>query len=871
MASKNNPIQRTDISVDDPFKLIKDSAQQTLTQVAALKKDLEVILPITKKLFEGKASTIADLQAQEKALKKLNDQTDRAFKLTKEKANAEKAITQATAAEIRLKALQNREAEKSNKLTATQIRQQERLSSTYLTIDDNLKRLIAAHRELAIRKELGEKLSRSEERSLQRLTASITTYDKAIKKVDEQVGRHQRSVGQYGKAFNGLSFSLAQITREAPAFANSLSTGFMAISNNIPMFVDEITKLKTENQNLAKEGLKTKNIFSQIATSIFSFQTLLSVGVTLLTLYGAEMITWVGTLFEGKDAMAELNEQRRLGEIASKKMGESISKETSDFIALANQLKNTNKESEERVFFINKINELYGTTLENLSDELSFQVQINQAIERYIALARIRFRLDQDKEKTNKLFAEEFKLTRELELANQRAVKLAKERGFYNAEDLKSLDAKYDVEKRLLALPSLPIESEEAQKLQRISEIRKRLFDLGNMDLNLRKQLVNYGFDETKENEKQLRIKKEKIKATKKEVYELSELILKEKEYSGIMSPERLAKILSLEDERALRIVNIAVIEAELALLQANKLNDLEAIRIAEEKVLEVKIKQIEIERDIKIKNQDLSSEKEETAKEAELEIERLKAKGKETDKEIDKQKELAKLTNEVLTITKDYIESVLQAQIKALDDQINRVNKSYSQLEERASKGNLLAQESIKEQMRLEQELIDLRTKKANQLALVGALASAGNSFLGGGNGGSSLGALISSIQGFETGTEGTIGEALKPNLRGVGKDDTLVRVHGKERVINESLSSMIQGHKTSDVIKGFVEYERMKAYPMGAVYDMSETNAILKERLEPQQSYDFIGLANGVASIVKEERFGNSRLRKIHKIKAR
>jgi hypothetical protein len=99
-----------------------------------------------------------------------------------------------------------------------------------------------------------------------------------------------------GSSYNGLGMSINQLTREMPAFANSMQTGFMAISNNIPMLVDELGRLKTANLELVASGQPAKSVFKQLAGSLFSWQTALSVGVTLLTIYGPKIIDWVASL-----------------------------------------------------------------------------------------------------------------------------------------------------------------------------------------------------------------------------------------------------------------------------------------------------------------------------------------------------------------------------------------------------------------------------------------------------------------------------------------------------------------------------------------------------------------------------------------------
>ena len=107
---------------------------------------------------------------------------------------------------------------------------------------------------------------------------------------NDQLNKVSNTAGQSAQKFNTLQYSINNITREMPAFANSVQTGFMAISNNIPMVIDEVTKLRKANLELAASGQPTNSIFKTLLGSIFSWGTALSVGVTLLTMYGAELI-----------------------------------------------------------------------------------------------------------------------------------------------------------------------------------------------------------------------------------------------------------------------------------------------------------------------------------------------------------------------------------------------------------------------------------------------------------------------------------------------------------------------------------------------------------------------------------------------------
>jgi hypothetical protein len=126
-----------------------------------------------------------------------------------------------------------------------------------------------------------------------------TAFGNSSKAADALGGRVGRAKGQ----FNGLSNSINQVTRELPAFSNSAQTGFLAISNNLPILFDQIANLKAQNQALTASGQKSIPVWRQVISSLFSWQTLLSLGVTLLTVYGSKLVSFISNLTKSKEAI----------------------------------------------------------------------------------------------------------------------------------------------------------------------------------------------------------------------------------------------------------------------------------------------------------------------------------------------------------------------------------------------------------------------------------------------------------------------------------------------------------------------------------------------------------------------------------------
>ncbi len=131
---------------------------------------------------------------------------------------------------------------------------------------------------------------------------NIQKLDKLLKEQDAKMGIYGRNVGNYASHWDGLGNAINQLSREMPAFAVSMQTGLLAISNNLPILADEIARIKRENVELTQSGQKAVPVWKQVIGSLVSWQTLLSVGVTLLTVYGAKIFDFAADLLKSKDA-----------------------------------------------------------------------------------------------------------------------------------------------------------------------------------------------------------------------------------------------------------------------------------------------------------------------------------------------------------------------------------------------------------------------------------------------------------------------------------------------------------------------------------------------------------------------------------------
>lgn len=260
-----------------------------------------------KKAVEA-SKTLADTQKKLADAQSRLEQIEKNIIKTRQTGNTE--TEKARVKEIQLQQAREKAVDRFNALEKKEQQRIANAASLYSKLEQKLKSLQLEYRDLAARKEIGIRLTEEESKRYDFLKSKIDKYDTALKAVDGSMGKYQRNVGNYERANNGLGMSLAQITREMPAFTNSVQTGFVALSNNIPIFFDAIGQVKNLNKELQAQGKPTVSVMKQLAGAFFSWQTLLSVGVTLLTIYGADIVKWGQKVLFGAESVDKLKESQ---------------------------------------------------------------------------------------------------------------------------------------------------------------------------------------------------------------------------------------------------------------------------------------------------------------------------------------------------------------------------------------------------------------------------------------------------------------------------------------------------------------------------------------------------------------------------------
>lgn len=203
----------------------------------------------------------------------------------------------------------------------------------------------------------------------QGILRQIGDLDKEIQTAQSRLSAYSRSAGT---GFNGLSMSVQQVARELPSLTMGANMFFLAISNNLPVLADNIRTARVEYDLLKKSGQTAIPVWKQVLTSIVSWQTALVVGITLLSVYGKDIVNWIQGLLGADQAQKRLNESMT-------DFNSILATERQHLRTLFSALEKSTAGTEGHRKAINEINTAYGKYLPNLLSEKSSLNEIREA------------------------------------------------------------------------------------------------------------------------------------------------------------------------------------------------------------------------------------------------------------------------------------------------------------------------------------------------------------------------------------------------------------------------------------------------------------------------------------------------------------
>ena len=257
--------------------------------------------------------------------------------------------------------------------------------------------------------------------------AVASKYGNALNQLDTAMRNYNSNINKSTGGMLGLNMQMQQVIREAPNFGMDLRLGIAALSNNLPYLADAISNVREQNKAMkleftqsakaaeldaiakAKatgasearalalgaearaqvmanyEAMKSPSLMKQVAASIFNWQTMLVLGITVLVMYSKEISEWAKNLGNANKAMKVSSEVTKDFNEAKKEGHKNASQELASAKMLYFVMKDETVARKDRLEAAKKLQELYPRIFGNMSQE---QMLVSNTAKQYQELEK---------------------------------------------------------------------------------------------------------------------------------------------------------------------------------------------------------------------------------------------------------------------------------------------------------------------------------------------------------------------------------------------------------------------------------------------------------------------------------------------------
>lgn len=168
---------------------------------------------------------------------------------------------------------------------------------------------------------------------------------------------------------NNLRMQFSQVARELPSLAMGPQMFILAISNNLPMLADAIADVRKQNELLNASGKKAVPVWRQLLGACWSWQTALIAAISLLIVYGNDILDWVKNLGKAKKELSETQKIQEALNTAHRKGGEAAAEESAKLRILYAATQDAGKSMDERKKAVEVLQRMYPDYFGKLTDE----------------------------------------------------------------------------------------------------------------------------------------------------------------------------------------------------------------------------------------------------------------------------------------------------------------------------------------------------------------------------------------------------------------------------------------------------------------------------------------------------------------------
>ena len=328
------------------------------------------------------------------------------------------------------------------------------------------------------------------------LIVQIQAVTKELSEAEQASGRFYRNVGNYASGWNGLNVQVQQLARELPSLAVSMNTFFLAISNNLPMLIDEIKLAKDRLAELKKEGKEGTPVWKQLTKSLLSWQTALVVGITLLSSYGSEIADWVKGLFKAKENIDVLKESLKAYNETILEGRKAAQDQLTELQLLYDAAVDAAKGTDERTKAVKKLKDEYPDYFKSLDNEAILAGKAKSAYDSLtqsiIANAKARASMDAMTENFSKIIDLEPQINAEysqIELLRKEYAKLQETIKKVESQTADPIALKGNQQLTALRAEATGIMDDIVEREEKIAKIRSEIYALNKRNAEIESEI----------------------------------------------------------------------------------------------------------------------------------------------------------------------------------------------------------------------------------------------------------------------------------------------------------------------------------------------------------------------------------------------
>lgn len=136
------------------------------------------------------------------------------------------------------------------------------------------------------------------------MTKRVAELQEHLKEMDADVGVYSRNVGNYSSAFDGLQGSVNGVVKTLPSLNGGVAGFAQSMNEALPNLINSVKNYK----EMASAAGESTSALGALAKSLLSWQSVVSLAVTVAVVFAEEITEWVSSLFSAEQKIDKATE-----------------------------------------------------------------------------------------------------------------------------------------------------------------------------------------------------------------------------------------------------------------------------------------------------------------------------------------------------------------------------------------------------------------------------------------------------------------------------------------------------------------------------------------------------------------------------------